>query len=294
MKTTVRDLTAKSELLTGSAGLGRVISSPQIVSVDISSKGSWRSATSAVLHIRPSQLALLSSIPSKKRVSILRSILARRPACIVVTGGDIGDDLRRTAAASRVPVLMCRNMPALTKLLVQRLSPRTSMHGVLVEVFQLGTLIIGESGIGKSEAALDLVLRGHKLAADDLVVLEKTDGDVVGKAAELGKNLLEIRGLGVIDIRALYGDSAVAEAAKVGLIVEMEEWKRGHHYSLLGIRERRLRILGVNIPYLKLPVKPGRNMATLIEVAARNQLLKNRGVYTARSLSKRLSERLAR
>lgn len=294
MKTTVRDLIAKSELLTGRAGLGRLISSPQIVSVDLSSKGSWRDAGSSVLHIRPSQLALLSSMPPKERAHILRGILAMRPACIVVTGGEVGDDLRKAAAASKVPVLMCRNMSALTKLLVMRLAPRMSMHGVLVEVFGLGTLIIGESAIGKSEAALDLVLRGHKLAADDLVVLERTDGGVVGKATELGRDLLEIRGLGIIDIRALYGDSAVAEAAKVGLIVEMEEWKRGHHYSLVGLRERRHRILGVNIPYLKLPVKPGRNMATLIEVAARNQLLKNRGVYTARSLNKRLSERLAR
>lgn len=293
MKTTVRDLIAKSELLTGRAGLGRLISSPQIVSVDLSSKGSWRDAGSSVLHIRPSQLALFSSMPPKERAHILRSILAMRPACIVVTGGEVGDDLRKAAAASKVPVLMCRNMPALTKLLVMRLTPRMSMHGVLVEVFGLGALIIGESAIGKSEAALDLVLRGHKLAADDLVVLERTDGDVVGKATELGRDLLEIRGLGIIDIRALYGDSAVAEAAKVGLIVEMEEWKRGHHYSLVGLRERRRRILGVNIPYLKLPVKPGRNMATLIEVAARNQLLKNRGVYTARSLNKRLSKRLA-
>jgi HPr kinase/phosphorylase len=163
---------------------------------------------------------------------------------------------------------------------------------VLVQIFGLGVLIIGESAVGKSEAALDLVLRGHKLTADDVVVLEKTEGEINGRPTELGADLLQIRGLGIINVRALYGESATTGSSRVGLVVELEEWRKGRHYSLVGLRERRYRLLGVNLPYLKLPVKPGRNMATLIEVAARNQLLKNRGVFTARDLNKRLRKRL--
>jgi HPr kinase/phosphorylase len=125
-----------------------------------------------------------------------------------------------------------------------------------------------------------------------MIILERNDGEVSGSATELGSDLLQIRGLGIINVRALYGESATVTSTRVGLVVELEEWQKGHHYSLVGLRERRYRLLGVNVPYLKLPVKPGRNMATLIEVAARNQILKNRGIFTARDLDKRLQKRL--
>jgi HPr kinase/phosphorylase len=164
---------------------------------------------------------------------------------------------------------------------------------VLVRIFDLGTLIIGESAVGKSEAALDLVLRGHKLAADDIVILEKKNSEISGRPPDMSTDLLQIRGLGIINIRALFGESAMIGACKIGLVVELEEWQKGHQYSLIGLRERRYRILGVNLPYLKLPVKPGRNMATLIEVAARNQMLKKSGIFTARDLDRKLRKRLA-
>jgi HPr kinase/phosphorylase len=181
----------------------------------------------------------------------------------------------------------------LRRILTKKLLPRVSIHGVLVQILGLGTLIIGESAVGKSEAALDLVLRGHKLVADDMVVLAKTDGVISGQAEDLGRNLLQIRGLGIIDIRAIYGETATVDSCAVGLVVELEEWQKGRQYSLVGLRERRYRLLGINLPYLKLPVKPGRNMATLIEVAVRNQLLKNRGVFSARELSRKLRTRLS-
>jgi len=181
----------------------------------------------------------------------------------------------------------------MARLIASKLTPQISLHGVLVEIFGLGTLIIGESAIGKSEAALDLVLRGHKLAADDMVILEKTSNEISGHATDMGADLLQIRGLGIINIRALYGESATVNSCRIGLVVELEEWKRGHHYSLIGLRERRYKLLGVNLPYLRLPVKTGRNMATLIEVAARNQMLKNKGIYTARDINRKLRKRLA-
>ena len=211
----------------------------------------------------------------------------------MVSGGKVPAELIDKAAAAKVPLFRSRSLPALSRLLVERLAPRISLHGVLVQIFGLGTLIVGESAIGKSEAALDLILRGHKLIADDVVVLERIDGGITGGATDLGADLLQIRGLGIINVRALYGESATAGSSQIGLVVELEEWRKGQHYSLVGLRERRYKLFGMNLPYLKLPVKTGRNMATLIEVAVRNQMLKNRGIYTARDLHRKLVKRLA-
>jgi HPr kinase/phosphorylase len=220
-------------------------------------------------------------------------MVRQKPACFVVSSGTVCREFLDKAAAAAITVLKTGRVSRMASLLASKLTPQISLHGVLVQIFGLGTLIIGESAIGKSEAALDLVLRGHKLAADDMVVLEKTDGEISGRATDIGADLLQIRGLGIINIRALYGESATVDSSRIGLVVELEEWKRGHHYSLVGLRERRYKLLGVNLPYLRLPVKTGRNMATLIEVAARNQMLKNKGIYTARELNKKLKKRLA-
>ncbi len=293
MKTKVKDLVGQTTVLAGKAGLGKEIASPQVSAPDLS-RPAWRGLASAVVHVRPSQLAYLATLPAGSRLRVVRALVREKPACFVVSGGNAAAELLREADASRIPVLRSRRMKDLTRFLAERLAPKTSMHGVLVQIFGLGTLIIGESAIGKSEAALDLVLRGHKLVADDMVMLEKTDEGITGRATELGVDLLQIRGLGIIDIRSLYGESATAGACLIGLVVELEEWKKGQHYSLVGLRERRYKLFGVNLPYLKLPVKTGRNMATLIEVAARNQMLKNRGIYTARSLQRRLVKRLSR
>jgi HPr kinase/phosphorylase len=293
MKVTVKDLTGSAMVLGGSTGLGREITSPQVSAPELSSAASWRDIASSVVHLQPSQLAYLASLPATERLRVVRALLRQRPACIVVSGGNISAELVGKANAAKIPVFRSRSLPKLGRLLAERLMPKISLHGVLVQIFGLGTLIVGESAIGKSEAALDLVLRGHKLTADDVVILEKTDGGITGHATDMGADLLQIRGLGIINIRALYGESATASSCKIGLVVELEEWKKGQQYTLVGLRERRYKLFGMNLPYLKLPVKTGRNMATLIEVAARNQMLKNRGIYTARDLHRKLVKRLA-
>lgn len=294
MTITVKDLAAFASVLAGSRGLGRRIACAQIAAPDLNAAAAaWTGPASCVLHLRPGQIATLCSLAPRDLRSAVRDLLRQKPACIVVSGGAVCTELLTRAETAGIPVLKTGNVPRLARLLVERLSTRITVHGVLVQIFGLGTLIIGESAVGKSEAALDLVLRGHKLTADDVVVIEKNDKEITGKPADLGENLLQIRGLGVVDVRALYGESATVNSSRIGLVVELEEWREGHQYSLVGLRERRHRLLGVNLPYLKLPVKPGRNMATLIEVAARNQILKNRGVYTARELDKRLRKRLA-
>jgi HPr kinase/phosphorylase len=293
MKLTVKELAVSATVLAGRSGLSREVKSPQMVKPDLSAPSSWKGIASSVLHLTPGQIDYLCLLPEAERRKLAGELLRKKPACIVVSGGMPWRELLVRADAARIAVLKSRRLPQLTRVLVERLTPRVSMHGVLVEVFGIGVLIIGESAIGKSESALDLVLRGHKLVADDIVILEKTGDGIRGRPSDMGADLLQIRGLGIINIRALYGETATATTSMVRLVVELEEWHKGHHYSLLGLRERRHRILGRNIPYLKLPIKPGRNMATLIEVAARNQMLKNQGIYTARELNRRLARRLA-
>ncbi len=292
MKLTVKELAELATVLAGRKGLSREVKYPQVVKPDLSAPFSWRGIASSAVHLKPGQMEFLRSLPSSERRALAAALLKQRPACIIVSGGETPRELLASAETARIAVLGSRNLPQLARTLIERLTPRISMHGVLVEVFGIGALIIGESAIGKSEAALDLVLRGHKLVADDIVILEQGEGVVTGKATEMSADLLQIRGLGIINVRALYGETATTASCAVDLVVELEEWHEGHQYSLLGLREKRYRILGRNIPYLKLPIKPGRNMATLIEVAARNQMLKNRGIYTARELNRVLAKRL--
>jgi HPr kinase/phosphorylase len=293
MKTTVKDLIGHALVVAGTAGIKREILSPQISKPELSQWATYRDMGGSMLHLRPTQAAHLCTLPKKERLRLARAIMKKKPAGIVLTGGSICREFLDAADAAKIPVLKNGNIPSMERLLAERLAPRVGLHGVLVQVFGIGILIIGESAIGKSEAALDLVLRGHKLAADDVVMLERRDGGITGGPTDIGADLLEIRGLGIIDVKTLYGESATTDRAGVGLVVELEEWKKGIQYSLLGLREQRMRILGVGLPYLKLPVKPGRNMATLIEVAARNQMLKAQGIFTARELNRKLIKRLA-
>jgi HPr kinase/phosphorylase len=293
VKVTVEALTGIATVLAGREGLGREILSAQITAPELSSPDSGRETASSVMHLRPNQVMYLCSLPVNERIQLARDLVQRKPACILLSGSKTCKELLDSASASNVPVLKSNNLPKLRRLLVEQLVPRTSLHGVLVRIFGLGTLIIGESAVGKSEAALDLVLRGHKLVADDIVILERKNNGITGRPPDMSTDLLQIRGLGIINIRALFGKSSTIGECKIDLVVELEEWQEGHQYTLIGLRERRSRILGVNLPYLKLPVKPGRNMATLIEVAARNQMLKKDGIFTARDLDKKLRKRLS-
>jgi len=293
MKVTVRELVGKARILAGSEGLDREIASPQVMTPDLDKLVFGRNASTSIMHIHPNQVTHLCSLPAAEKRRVVLAIMKQKPACIMVNGSALCRELLDKAESAKIPVIKSTDVTGFRRILMGKLTPRMSIHGVLVQIFGLGTLIIGESAVGKSEAALDLVLRGHKLVADDIVILEKMNDGIYGKPTEMGSDLLQIRGLGIINIHALYGDSATVSSCSVGLVVELEEWQKGHQYSLVGLRERRHRLLGTNLPYLKLPVKPGRNMATLIEVATRNQMLKNRGIFTARELNKKLAKRLS-
>ena len=181
----------------------------------------------------------------------------------------------------------------ITKFLEERLLPTTYLHGVLVDVLGVGVLLTGKSGIGKSECALDLVIRGHRLVADDMVFIKKKMPAVlVGQAEESLKYLMEIRGLGIINIKDLYGVSAIRDKKIVDMQLELVDWDETHEYDRLGIDDRTISILGVEIPHVIIPVRPGRNISSIIEVAARNNLLKGMGYHSARDFQERLLARI--
>jgi HPr kinase/phosphorylase len=168
-----------------------------------------------------------------------------------------------------------------------------SVHGVLLEVSGVGILIIGPSGIGKSECALDLVTRGHRLIADDLIVASRHGEGIVGRGGDHAGAHMEIRGLGIINIRDLFGVASVLESKSVDLVVDLREWDTLKECDRLGLDEEHYDLLGVRLPYLRIPVSHGRNMAVILEVAARNHLLKAGGCFTAREFDRALSRRLA-
>ena len=165
------------------------------------------------------------------------------------------------------------------------------MHGVLMDVLGIGVLLLGKSGIGKSETALDLVVRGHRLVADDVIEIRRQGAHVVGRGAGIIGHHMEIRGLGIINIKDLFGISAVRDTKKIELVVELREWDEHEEYDRLGFDDQFDRILDVAVPAVQLPVRPGRNLATLIEVAARNQLLKLQGTHSARAFRDQLHQR---
>jgi HPr kinase/phosphorylase len=162
------------------------------------------------------------------------------------------------------------------------------LHGVLLDVLGIGVLMVGKSGIGKSETALDLVTRGHRLVADDVIVIRCLRNQLVGRGAGILGHHMEIRGLGIINIKDLFGISAVREMKVIEVIVELHEWDASVEYDRLGFDEKVEDLLNVSVPKLVLPVRPGRNIATLIEVAARNQLLKLQGTHSARAFRDQL------
>ena len=184
-------------------------------------------------------------------------------------------------------------MSRLSSVLDTYLAARGIIHGVLMDILGLGVLVIGESGIGKSECALDLVVRGHRLVADDAVeIRSRAQSFVLGSCPELTRHHMEIRGLGLINVQDLFGVASTRTSKRVELVVQLERWEHGREYDRLGLDESYYELLGTRIPMIRMPVAPGRNVAILVEVAARNQLLRARGHHAARRLAERLNQQL--
>ena len=219
--------------------------------------------------------------------------------CLIITRGlEPYPEMVRISLRKKIPILGTELATAefisrLNQFLEDHLAPSISLHGVLIDVYGIGVLILGQSGIGKSETALDLVLRGHRLVADDIVEIRKRgQRTLIGKGAEMIKYHMEIRGLGIINIKDLFGIASIRDRKKIELVIELVEWDPNQDYDRLGLEEETYTILGVEVPHLTIPVRPGRNLTTIIEVAARNQLLKIKGYHSARDFQRRLLEEL--
>ncbi|MEK5338841.1 HPr(Ser) kinase/phosphatase [Weizmannia sp. FSL W8-0676] len=196
----------------------------------------------------------------------------------------------KSVPVMRTPMKTTRFSSRLTNYLEFKLAPATAIHGVLVDVYGVGVLITGKSGVGKSETALELVKRGHRLVADDCVeIVQEEEGSLIGHAPELIEHLLEIRGLGIINVMTLFGAGAVRSHKKITMIANLELWDEHKQYDRLGLDEEKVKILDTEITKMTVPVRPGRNLAIIIEVAAMNYRLKNMGVNAARQFTAKLA-----
>lgn len=217
------------------------------------------------------------------------------PGIIVSNGMEIPEVLIDAANEAGVPILLSsrstdRVIVRITNYLGAIYAPTTAVHGVLVDIYGVGVLIMGKSGIGKSEIALELVKRGHRLVADDSVEIRQEDYDtLVGKAPALIKHLLEIRGLGILNVMTLFGAGAVIHEKRISYVVQLELWDDNKQYERLGIDEETMEIMNVTLPKATIPVRPGRNLAVIIEVAAMNYRLRRMGVNAAENFSVQLS-----
>lgn len=247
------------------------------------------------------EITYLEKLPPETRAASCKTFCACDIPVVVCTKGmRVPDELVRAAEETRLPLFTSPQstdvfISRMESWLEDRLAPQTTMHGVLLEVHGMGIMLLGKSGIGKSELALDLVQRGHPLVADDVVTIRRRGAETLyGFGSALTKHHLEIRGLGIINISDLFGVSAVRERKRVDMVAELVEWREDEEYDRLGLDDRFFTILDVELPLITVPVRAGRNMGVIIEVAARNQLLKSRGKNSALELHERLQRELAR
>ena len=241
----------------------------------------------------------LNSLSDEKRHESLTDFLSRAPVCVILTHGNRpGDDLLELSRYFEVP-LLCTDratsgfMAALIAFLSVQLAPMITRHGVFVEVYGEGILIIGDSGVGKSETAVELLKRGHRLIADDAVEIRKVSAiTLTGTAPELIRHYIELRGIGIVDVCRIFGMGAVKDVEKIDMVIKLENWIEGKTYSRIGDEEEYTDILGISIPTTTIPVQPGRNLAVIIEIAAMNQRQKRMGYNTAREFNERLEKSL--
>jgi len=252
-----------------------------------------------VLLFGRSEVHYLAALPEDERRRRLQDVLRPGLPCVVVTAGlPIDPLLAEVANARGVPVLRTEvltaaTLVALTAVLDDGLAPMVTLHGVLVDILGLGVLLLGESGIGKSECALDLVVRGHRLVADDAVEVTRRGGAVlVGNSPPLTRHHMEVRGLGIMNVQDLFGVASTRQSMQVEFIVRLVRWDSHTEYERLGLDEATEPLLDVEVPVVTLPVGPGRNIGILVEVAARRHLLRARGISAAQQLSARLDAEL--
>lgn len=238
------------------------------------------------------EMAYLEKQSREERYAILDRYFSYPVPCLIVCRGlQPPDELISVARRRQVPVyssqMVTSKFTAMAIHYLNRcLAPHVTRHGVLLDVYGVGVLLSGKSGVGKSEAALELIKRGHQLVADDVVdVCRISDNRLIGTCPEKVRHFMEIRGIGVIDVKALYGIGAVALSKTIDLIIELETWDENRDYDRIGLKDDEIEIMGVSVPHQTMPIRPGRNLAIIVEVAARNLSLKRSGYNAARELT---------
>ncbi len=271
-------------LLAGQAGLQNSIDRSRVQRPGLALTGFTRYLSPGRVQIvGGSESSFLQTLTIKDRAAVLRRLMARKLCCVVVTRGlRIFPELKAEAEARGIPLLATALdstpfIKGLTDFLDERLARTSRLHGVLIDVLGVGVLIRGESGIGKSECGLELVDRGHRLVSDDAVDIKATSRGLLGASPPPTRDHMEIRGLGILNIQDLYGVSAVSPEQGIDLVVRLEKWNPRRAYERLGLDRETEVILDVAVPLLRLPVAPGRNVALLVELAAKNLLLRARG-----------------
>ena len=288
------------ELVAGASGLDRIISSDRVQKPGLALTGFTDHIHSERVQVfGNTEMSYLGTLSPELRLARVTALFAAPLACLVVTK-DLEVPTALLEGAERVgvpliktPLLSSTFITQAQAYLEEALTASDSTHGVLVDVFGVGIMLLGKSGIGKSEIALDLVMKGHRLVADDIIDIRRKKDSAYGSAYETIKHHMEIRGLGIINIKDLFGVAAVRDNKKVELVVELVEWSPTAEYDRLGIDNRSYKIVDIEIPLLTIPVRPGRSMTTIVEVAARNHLLKLQGHHSALDFQERLSRAIA-
>jgi HPr kinase/phosphorylase len=303
----VRELAAlrgslKLKLVTGAGGLARTIEAPRVQKPALALAGYLDQLhPGRVQVIGNAELGYIARMAPEDATRAVTAVCKAAVACFVVTNGNVPPEvLRRACSRHRVPLFVTEQRTAsairgIARWLEERFAPETLVHGVLVDVLGLGVLLLGKSGVGKSEAALALLNRGHRLVADDVVrIREAPPGTLKGRCAEGLRDHLEIRGMGVLNVADLFGTLATLDEAPIDLAIELLEQQEDVKLERLGLDDKTATLLGVEIPYLKIQLRAGRDVATIIEVATRNQILKIRGIHGARRFVASMDRNLRR
>ncbi len=299
-KVRTKDLIEKFdlELVSGEEGVNRPITTSDLSRPALEMAGYFEYYPSErVQLLGKTELSFLERLSEQERKDRLAKLCTDlTPAIIVTRDLEVPDELIEASERESVPVIKSKRKTTrlsshLTNFLESKLAPSTAVHGVLVDIYGVGVLITGKSGVGKSETALELVKRNHRLVADDCVEIRQIDQDtLVGTSPELIEHLLEIRGLGIINVMTLFGAGAIRTHKKISLVIDLEIWDKNKQYDRLGLDEEKMKIIDTDITKLTVPVRPGRNLAVIIEVAAMNFRLKNMGVNAAEQFTNRLAD----
>lgn len=286
----------RTRILAGANGLDRLITHPRVQKSGLALVGHLHGLVpTRVQVVGETELSFVETLSLTDQEQAARYLFSASPSCVIVSrGAAVPRPLVSEAARTDTPLVLVQEkssvaITALHTVLDEHLAPRARLHGVLVDIFEVGVLLSGQSGIGKSECALELVMRGHRLVADDVVECDfRPPGMVFGEPADPLRHFMEVRGLGILNMKDLYGVTSVRDRKRIDLVVDLELWREGAEYDRIGVDDHHREILGVPIRMVRLPIQPGRNMSSIIEIAARAELLRRAGHHPAREFIDRI------